>query len=292
MQSAEIEKILANLPLGGLRVYDRIGSTNDIASKWAESDAPDLSLVIANEQTAGRGRGGRKWYTPPDSALAISFILKDFGIFETRKSNGYSFDQTMTRITALGSLAVADALSKEYRLPIEIKWPNDVLIRRKKIAGILSEAMWLGNQLKAIILGIGVNVLPQSVPPTEDLSYPATCIATELGQPISRLDLLYIISKYLIEWRFTFREPAFLDAWQGYLAYKYEWVTITDNFQSEDKISYQGVLLGLDENGFLRIRTRAGEILTIKSGEIILRPASNSLPSAHTPRPEEKDYAR
>ena len=76
MDLTSLEVALADLPLGEIRFYDQVGSTNDVAAHWGEAGAPDRSLVVADEQTSGRGRAGRVWYTPPGAALAFSLILK------------------------------------------------------------------------------------------------------------------------------------------------------------------------------------------------------------------------
>ena len=164
MDSFSLEKSLAGLRLGPLHYYHQIGSTNDEAARWAADGAPDLSLFVADEQTDGRGRLGRRWFTPAGSALALSLILRDQG-------QGSALPRHITRLTALGALAVCDALSDLYALQAEIKWPNDVLLSRRKIAGVLAEAHWQGEQLVAVILGIGVNVRQAALPlPREALS--------------------------------------------------------------------------------------------------------------------------
>ncbi len=92
------------------------------------------------------------------------------------------------RQTALGALAVCQTFREKYALPAEIKWPNDVLVNRSKLAGILVEAHWQGDQLQAVILGIGINIAPESVPVESELIYPATCVQTVLGRPVDRLE--------------------------------------------------------------------------------------------------------
>src|SRR5271169_6463108 len=117
MNARELQAALRDLPLGGLRFFESIGSTNDEALAWASQDASDLSIVIADEQTSGRGRLGRKWFTPPKSALAFSLILRP-AADEIRYP---------ARVTGLGALALTDAVSK-FGLRAQIKWPNDVLL--------------------------------------------------------------------------------------------------------------------------------------------------------------------
>src|SRR5512146_1632742 len=116
MNPNELKKALSKLPVGDVRYFDSIGSTNNEALAWAASGAEDLSLVIADEQTAGRGRLSRKWFTPPGTALAFSLILRPSA---QEKAH-------LTRIVGLAALAVVDAL-QQRGLVAQIKWPNDVL---------------------------------------------------------------------------------------------------------------------------------------------------------------------
>ncbi|MEK6221220.1 MAG: hypothetical protein N2D54_03135 [Chloroflexota bacterium] len=122
MDQSQIEEALSDLPLGKIGYFGTIGSTNDLAAKWATDNLPEYSLIIADEQTRGRGRSGRKWYTPAGSALAISIILKP------RPGEGV---QTMPKFSGLGGLAVLQALASTYNLNAKIIWPNDVLIVNK-----------------------------------------------------------------------------------------------------------------------------------------------------------------
>jgi len=258
MDSAILKQALPGLPLGGLRYYQRTGSTNDEAARWAEAGAPDLALVVADEQTAGRGRAGRKWFTPPGAALAFSLVLKD---------PPSATAATITRLTALGALGVAETLQQEYSLPAQIKWPNDVLLERRKVAGVLVEAHWQGDQLVAVILGVGLNVSPLSVPAQAEILFPAVCLQTYLTTPPSRPELLSKILAHLLAWRLRMAEDAFLQAWESRLAFRNEWVAI-----SREKETRQGRILGLDQDGRLRLQDRDGKYFTINAGEIHLRP--------------------
>ena len=162
MNEGRLRKALSSVPIGELRYFDSIGSTNDEALTWASQGATDLSMVIADEQTAGRGRSRRKWFTPPGSALAFSLILRPSKVELVFP----------TRITGLGALALTDALLPIGLAP-KIKWPNDILIKGRKVAGILVESVWSGDVLLASILGMGVNVLKASTPPKDGIGFPS-----------------------------------------------------------------------------------------------------------------------
>jgi BirA family biotin operon repressor/biotin-[acetyl-CoA-carboxylase] ligase len=261
MNQEKLESALADLPLGSVRYYERIGSTNDAALSWAVAGCPDLALVVANEQTAGRGRGDRRWHTPRGSALAFSLILRGAG-----SGSG------LAHLTGLGGLAVSHALDKLYSLPAQVKWPNDVLAAGKKLAGVLAEAHWSGERLKWIVLGTGINVSPASVPPPEQLDFPATCVESALGHNIERTELLGAVLAEILEWRGRLGTPEFVQAWQTSLAYLGKWVQVIPGSGAPLK----GQLIGLDPEGGLRIRLHSGSERVLRFGEIRLRPTERT----------------
>src|SRR5512136_580176 len=101
MDERTLRKTLSNIPLGGLRYFEQTGSTNDMALAWAADGAPDLAMVYAEQQTAGRGRGSRRWFTPAGAALAFSLIIRPYPVEE----------QSIPLFSALGALAVCEALA-------------------------------------------------------------------------------------------------------------------------------------------------------------------------------------
>jgi BirA family biotin operon repressor/biotin-[acetyl-CoA-carboxylase] ligase len=281
MDQVELETLLADLPLGGIRYFSKVGSTNDLAARWARAGAQDFSLVVADEQTAGRGRLNRRWFTPPGSGLAFSLILRPEDlpaglISAPLQSEQHSFT---TRLTALGALAVCETLNQVLSpvLPAQIKWPNDVIATRRKLAGVLVELHWSGDQLQAAVLGIGVNVTPASVPPPGELYFPATCVEQVVGNPIDRWILLHDILENLWRWREQMASDKFMHAWSGRLAFRGEWVTIVlESGEEQDTPStLEGQIAGLNPDGLLRLRLRSGEITFVNFGEIRLRPIDN-----------------
>ena len=264
---------LSDLALGEIRFFETIGSTNDYAAEWVKNGAPDSSLVIADEQIAGRGRGSRHWFTPTGSALAMSLILRP----EIPAQSG----QVM-RITGLGAMGVSRALRGTYQLPAEIKWPNDVLVEGMKVAGVLAEASWVGDRLSAVILGIGINVAPASVPPQDwpghhERPFPATSIEAALGAPVDRLVLLHVVLAELLRWLPKLSEPKFIQAWREKLAFLGDWVqVITSETEGGDFPPLEGQIINLNDDGSLKIRLRSGELKSIRVGEIHLRPVDSS----------------
>jgi BirA family biotin operon repressor/biotin-[acetyl-CoA-carboxylase] ligase len=265
MDQSELLNLLSDLPIGAVRYFDRVGSTNNQAAQWAKTGAPDLSLIVADEQTAGRGRFNRRWLTPPGGGIAFSLILQDQG----RKSTPSL--EYITHFSGLGALAVCDALNEV--LPVQhnacIKWPNDVLAGGGKIAGGLVEAQWDGDQLTTVILGIGINVASDSLPLLEELNFPATCVQNLLERPINRWMLLHAVLGKLLYWRSFLGSTEFIQAWESRLAYRGEWVQI---ISLEKARVGDGQVLGLNENGSLRLRARAGNVYSVSAGDINLRP--------------------
>jgi len=265
MDQRAVEAALADSGLGAVKYFDSLGSTNVEAACWAESEAPDWALVVADEQTAGRGRAGRTWVTLPGVALAFSLVLRP-------SAEEMSVWQ---RLTALGALAVAQALRQRYRLPALIKWPNDVLVEGLKVCGVLAEATWSGSLLTALVIGIGINVAPGSVDPQmlppKSLNFPAGCVETALGAPVDRLELLHAVLGELMSWRKRLSSPEFWQAWEEWLAFRGEWVKVVPGESwPEESLVQEGLLLGLAPDGGLRLRNRAGETVTVRLGEVRL----------------------
>jgi len=248
---------LSHLPLGTIRYFDSTGSTNDEALAWAAQGAPDLSLVLADEQTSGRGRMDRKWFTPRGTALAMSLILRP-----TPDERAHP-----TRTTGLLAVSLAESLRKRGLAPL-IKWPNDVLLNGRKTAGILVESTWTGEQLDALILGMGVNALKGSVPPPETLLFPATSIEDELGQAVERPALLRDILSALLEWRPRLGTGALVKAWDESLAFRGQQVRV----EAGSGQVVIGEALGLKSDGSLSLRDEHGRCVTVHFGEVHLRP--------------------
>jgi BirA family biotin operon repressor/biotin-[acetyl-CoA-carboxylase] ligase len=260
-----LRKTLSDIPLGSLRYFEQTGSTNDVALAWAAAGAPDLALVYAEEQTAGRGRGNRRWFTPPGAALAFSLVLRPLP----------SEEQSVALFSALGALAVCEALAA-LGLPPEIKWPNDVLLNRRKVCGILAESVWTGEKVDSIVLGIGVNIKAEAVPPPDQLNFPATYLEAELAlqepQGVSstsdRPALLRGILQAMLYWRDLMVTDIFRHAWESRLAFRGEQVEVWGRGQAVGV----GQVDGLEEDGSLRLRSPQGEVFKIPFGEIHLRP--------------------
>ena len=257
MNQNELKRALSKLPLGTVRYFDSIGSTNNEALAWAAKGAHDLSLVIADEQTAGRGRLDRKWFTPKGTALAFSLILRP-----SAAEKPY-----LTRITGLAALAVADAL-RAYGLIAQIKWPNDILLSGLKVAGILVESVWTGEEVDCLVIGIGVNVLKGAVPSADLLLFPATSLEESLGPQVKREKVLQDILAGIIALRPHLGSDSFMASWESALAFRGEQVQI----EQGDASVLTGKLLGLESDGSLRLSDESGKSITVRFGDVRLRP--------------------
>jgi BirA family biotin operon repressor/biotin-[acetyl-CoA-carboxylase] ligase len=259
-----------------VRYAATIGSTNDAARDWLAADAPDLALIAADEQTAGRGQAGRTWQSPAGASISFSLIVRH---------NLQSTPAYISRLTALGTLAVCDALAELDLVP-QIKWPNDVLLAGRKVAGVLAEATWSGESLQGVVLGIGVNVqaaaVAQAMARESALRFPAVSVEEIAGHSVDRWNLMAGILRSLITRRGHLDQPVFMEAWEKALAFSGDSIQLI--MQSSDKtapVIYEGILEGLATDGALRLRMPAGGIRTFYAGEVrLLPPVTSSALSA------------
>jgi BirA family biotin operon repressor/biotin-[acetyl-CoA-carboxylase] ligase len=228
-----------------------ISSTNTLARELAAHGAPEGTLVIAEEQTAGRGRLGRRWLAPRGSSLLMSLIFRP-QLPPTR----------VTQLTMVCGLAVRQAIHETTGLPAQLKWPNDILIGGRKTGGILTEMSSLGQRLQYAVVGIGlnVNVVPHALP----VHFAATSIAHELGRSLARLPLLQNLLWH-IEARYldlsAGRSP--LDDWSGALH------TLGQKVQlNTPEGSWEGLAVAVDEEGALLLRLDDGQTKRVLAGDI------------------------
>lgn len=261
MDTKCLKAILAGTPITEVRYFESIGSTNDAALEWAARGAPDGALVAANHQTNGRGRNQRKWITRAGQALAFSVVFKPL----PENPAGIAFYSPMC------ALAVSSMLEK-FGLSPQIKWPNDVLLDRRKISGILVESSWQGEKVETVVCGIGINIASTSLNPSDRVLFPASSIEQELGKQVDRWEVLIEVAQGLFHWREKLGTKEFLQAWEGRLAFRGEWVRIEQDGQE----ALTGKVEGIDANsGSLRLVTATDEMVHIAAGDVHLRPAEN-----------------
>ena len=250
---------LNSTPVTQVRFFDSIDSTNTYALRWLEEDAPDFSLVIADEQTRGRGRFDRRWVTKPASSLAFSLVLRP----------PPPFNERVALYAPLCALAIHDAVKRQLQLRTEIKWPNDSLVGRKKFGGVLVEALWDGGKLLGLVLGIGINVNQGSVPDSTFQSFPATCLEAAVGHPVERYLLLQNVLNAVNSWRSQMGSAAFMAQWQANLAFRGEWVSL----ERSTKPLIIGKIKGIDDFGRLLLLNENDEEMAVEVGDVHLRPA-------------------
>jgi BirA family transcriptional regulator, biotin operon repressor / biotin---[acetyl-CoA-carboxylase] ligase len=157
--------------------YDTVGSTNDVAAELADVDAPEGTVVVADSQTSGRGRLGRVWCSPPGAGLYLSLILRPRALLSTHP-------HASSLLTLASGVAVAEGVEAATGLSAEIKWPNDLVVGKRKLGGILTEAPVRSGEFEYAVVGIGVNLREGAYPP--EVARRATSIEAELDRPVDR----------------------------------------------------------------------------------------------------------
>jgi len=254
--SAESIKNGLNTDLIGRSIvyYSSVGSTNEVLKELAVQGAPEGTLVIADEQTAGRGRLGRKWLAPPVTSLLLSLLF--------RPNLAPSQAQ---RLTMTCSLAIANAIEGLTGLSVGLKWPNDIFICGKKAGGILTESGMTGGCLDYVVVGVGLNV-NLAVSALPELSGIATSLSQELGREVSRLELLWRILEGI--------EARYGSLRSGESPHE-EWVARLINLGRQVQVTTsQGVLVGwaegVDADGALILRDPDGQRERILAGDVTL----------------------
>jgi BirA family biotin operon repressor/biotin-[acetyl-CoA-carboxylase] ligase len=209
---SELERVADRLGVFARRVHwlTSTSSTNDVAAHLADLGADEGTVVVAEAQAAGRGRLGRVWVSPPGAGLYVSMILRPSAdLALSRKVNPTAL------LTLASGVAITEAVRASTGLPAEIKWPNDVMIGRRKLAGILAEAAAQGGALQPIVLGFGVNLQRAAYP--LELADRATSLEAETGRPADRAMILVEILAAIVARYADLRAGRFdaiLSAWR------------------------------------------------------------------------------
>ncbi len=235
---------------------DSVDSTNDHAKRLANEGAPHGTLVVAETQVAGKGRMGRNFDSPKNSGIWMSLIIKD----EIEPVNA-------SMLTLVMGLATARAVNMVAGLNSQIKWPNDLILNGKKLAGILTEMTLRADGSNPIIIGVGINVLNDSF--SEEIRQVATSVFLESRKRIDRASLIDEVLKQFERYYHIYMQTQDLSTlvseYNDCLINRGRWVQVL-----EPKGTYEGRALGINAEGELLVEVE-NEVRQIASGEVSVR---------------------
>lgn len=232
--------------------FQSLDSTMDEAARQAEAGATDGTLVVAETQSMSRGRMGRTWVSQPGN-LYVSVLF-------------YPDREKLPHLSSLGAVAVVRAIRKSCGLPARLKWPNDVLLKGKKVAGILVESTVDGDRVSYAIVGIGINVT-MDCERVDELSSYATSLEAAAQREISRDGLLRHLLHEI--------DRLYLKLAEGQTPLE-EWKTLLDTLGQRVTVSFQreshtGLAEDVDEVGNLLLRLDDGQLITLTAGDVTLQ---------------------
>jgi BirA family biotin operon repressor/biotin-[acetyl-CoA-carboxylase] ligase len=239
-----------------LYIVPQTGSTNDDVKTLAQQGAPEGTVVLAERQNRGRGRQGRSFTSPAGVGIYLSLLVRP------RCSPAQ-----LPQLTLLVAVATAEAILKVCTVPIGLKWPNDVEVAGKKVAGILTEALWSPDGNLAVIIGIGINVNTTLTQLPPALQQRVTSLALATGSSVSRRQLIVHLLAQLEHFYEVYQHaglPPILEHWQRYdqMAGRRVRYTMTSTHQ-------EGVVSGLDVDGALLVQTADGTLQRVIAGEVV-----------------------
>ncbi|WP_109710663.1 biotin--[acetyl-CoA-carboxylase] ligase [Faecalicatena contorta] len=237
--------------------FDQIDSTNIRAKQLGEEGAPHGTLIVAGQQNAGRGRRGRTWESPPGVSIYMSIVLRP-----------EMAPVKAPMLTLVMALSAADSLKECTGLDVQIKWPNDIVLNGKKLAGILTEMSTEMDYINHVVIGVGINVNTERLP--EELKEKATSLRLETGRIIRRSEIIASIMK-----EFEKNYQLFIET-QGLGQMQEKYNSLLINREKEVRIlgvkeGYAAYALGINEKGELLVRRDNGEIEAVLAGEVSVR---------------------
>jgi BirA family biotin operon repressor/biotin-[acetyl-CoA-carboxylase] ligase len=242
--------------LFGKRIHHffKVDSTNRVALELAHAGEPEGAVVLAEEQTAGRGRAGRTWHSERAVGIYVTLVLRP------------KLAPVQTPLlTMMAGLSAYTAIQTHSGLVVDLKWPNDLLIRGKKVGGILTEMHAEPGQVRFVIVGIGLNVNQEKFP--SELGSAATSLRIESGRPQSRLELLV---RLLREFENDYNR--FLT--EGSAAVIERFTKVSSYAQgkrvrvSNGKEAFTGVTAGIGPEGLLQVQRDSGQVTTVIAGDV------------------------
>ncbi|MDO5344718.1 MAG: biotin--[acetyl-CoA-carboxylase] ligase [Lachnospiraceae bacterium] len=254
----EVESRLTTVWAGRpVKYFEEITSTNQYAKRIGEEGAPEGTLVVADEQTQGKGRSGRSWTMPRGTAIAMTLLIRP----KLPPSR-------ISMVTLVMGLAVARACRKLYGLPAGIKWPNDVVIHGKKLCGILTELSAEMTYVNYVVIGIGINVNVKQFP--EEIQEKATSLFLELGRETGRAELIASCMEYFEGYYEKFIQTGdlslLMDEYNELLLNRDQKVRVLEPGQE-----YTGTAQGINQVGELLVVKEDGTRTVVYAGEVSVR---------------------
>lgn len=252
---ASLKQRLAGKFIGHqLHYYETIGSTNDEAVRLGMKGSPEGTALVAETQSAGKGRMRRAWHSPPGANIYTSIILRPQ--FEPDRA---------PQISLAAGVAVAETLNPYCPGDVCLKWPNDVLINEKKVCGILTQMKMSGSAIDFVVVGIGINVNWNHEQFPEDIQSMATSVSIEAGREISRLELIIRLYENMAK---CYRELA----QNGFAPIREKWLGLTSMIGKPVSVMFQkekvtGKAVGLDNDGALLLLTAGNETVKVSAGD-------------------------
>lgn len=248
------------MEIGKERVFlNTIDSTNSYALSLAEKGYPHGTVVIADMQTMGRGRLGRKWHSPPGKNIYMSIILR------------YPIKIRLSLLTITAAVAVSEAIEKEVSVPVRVKWPNDIMVSEdkvfKKVGGILCEARFSGKEPQFVVVGIGINVNSLRNDLSPEILNTATSLRLVSGRDFDRNELLGGLLTSFDRWYGLFingQDRTILTRWKE--------ISLTigkEVFILTGERIIKGKAIDIDIEGRLLIRQPSGIVQRIDSGDVV-----------------------
>jgi BirA family biotin operon repressor/biotin-[acetyl-CoA-carboxylase] ligase len=242
--------------LFGKKIYHffKVDSTNRVALELAQAGEAEGAVILSEEQTAGRGRAGRSWHSEKASGIYVTLILRP-----------RLAPVQAPLLTMMAGLSARSAVQAVSGLEVDLKWPNDLLVNGKKVGGILTEMLAEPNQVRYVIVGIGLNVNQEKFP--AELANVATSLRVSSGKPQSRLELLtLLLREFETDYNRFMREGSAsiierFEALSSYARGKRVRVASGDDV-------FVGMTAGLGPEGLLKVRREDGQVVTVIAGDV------------------------
>ncbi len=246
--------------------FETTSSTNDVADRLAAEGAAHGTVVVADAQQSGRGRMGRTWFSPPGAGLYVSVVLRAADLAGQPAAPVSAGVSVASAVSLTAGVALSEGIRTASGLPASIKWPNDLVVERRKLCGILAEASaTAGLGLRHVVLGYGINIRPAAYPP--DIAARATSLEGELGRSVDRAEVLAETLGTLAEWLRRVRAGGF----EAMLARWRELSPSSSGARVEVVESgggwIAGTTAGVDDDGALLVSV-GGSVRRVIAGEV------------------------